>query len=195
MSQCKASSLYDHLAHCFIVFKDVHLRLALRRICVCGDVVHTRQLVNISISLLFGFGCVTPRTVSCCRIVVGVLALFDERNTFITTSHKSRAGNTSIRNPASNEVISDSVVLRDTDICFLHIQLMVTSVRLPKIHKTLPEGFSSSQGLQENLSRETKPVDNAKQCCPHDKIVGSHLCDECMKSILPIVCHMPESML
>ena len=52
----------------------------------------------------------------------------------------------SMRNPASKEMISDSVELWDTDVCFLHIQLIGTNVRLPKIHKTLPEvDFESSR--------------------------------------------------
>ena len=33
MSHCGASSLYDHLDHCFVVFKDIHL-LSLIRISV-----------------------------------------------------------------------------------------------------------------------------------------------------------------
>ena len=65
--------------------------------------------------------------------------LIVERNTSITMSRRSRAGKSSMRNPASNETISDSVELLDTDDCFLHLQLMGTNVRLPKIHKTLPE--------------------------------------------------------
>ena len=36
-----------------------------RLICVRGDVVHMRQLINISVPFLFGFGFVIPRTVSC----------------------------------------------------------------------------------------------------------------------------------
>ena len=43
--------------------------------------------------------------------LVGGLVLIAERYTSITTSHKSRAGNSSIRSPASNETISDSVEL------------------------------------------------------------------------------------
>ena len=49
----------------------------------------------------------------------GRLVLFVERNTSITTSYKSRANNPSIRSPANNEMISDSVELWDTDVCFL----------------------------------------------------------------------------
>ena len=42
---------------------------------------------------------------------VGDFLLFDECNTSITTSHKSRAKVPSIRTPASNEIVSDSVEL------------------------------------------------------------------------------------
>ena len=67
--------------------------------------------------------------------LVSVLELFIERNTSITTSHKSRASDPSVRNPASNEVISDSLELWDTDVCFSHIQQKETNVRHPSIHK------------------------------------------------------------
>ena len=69
VSQCWTSALDDHLDHSFGVFKNVKLRLTLRRVCVCGNVVHMRQLINISVSLLFGVGFVIPcgisQTVSC----------------------------------------------------------------------------------------------------------------------------------
>ena len=85
------------------------------------------------------------QTVSCCGL--GDLILFDERNASITKSHKPRAGNPSIRSPASNQMISDSLELWDTDNCFLHIQLVVTNVRLPeKRHEIHPDvGFESSR--------------------------------------------------
>ena len=93
-----------------------------------------RQFINILFSLLFGFGWVSSWTESCCG-VGWCLVLFDERNTCISTSRQTRAGIPSIRSPASNEIISDSVELWDTDVCFLHIQLTVTNVRLSKIRK------------------------------------------------------------
>ena len=37
-------------------------------------------------------------------------------------------------NPASKEMVSDSVELCETELCFLHIQLIGTNVWLPKIH-------------------------------------------------------------
>ena len=34
MSHCRSSSLYDHLDHCFVVFKDIQHSFLTRRICV-----------------------------------------------------------------------------------------------------------------------------------------------------------------
>ena len=163
--------------------------------CVRRNVDHMRQLINISDFLLFG--CRYSRTVSCLTSVpdagfICVLLLFVERSTSITTSHKSRGGTPSIRSPASNGMISDSPELWDTDVCFLHIQLMVTNVRLPRIPKIPPPSpklILSSEGRQQNLSLGIMPVDNAEPCCPRDNIAGSHLCDDCVKSILPNACH------
>ena len=88
--------------------------------------------------------------------------LFVERNTSITTSQKSRAGNPSIRNPASNKMISDSVEMWDADVCFLHIQLMGTNVRLPKIDKTPREvDFESSRSPAKSESWNKPNL----QCC------------------------------
>ena len=54
-------------------------------------------------------------------------------------SHKSRAGIPSNLNPASKEIISDSGELCETEVCFLHIQLIGTNVWLPKMHNVPPE--------------------------------------------------------
>ena len=53
----------------------------------------------------------------------------------------------------------------------------------------------SPQDRQHSLSLETNPVCNAVQCFPHDNMVENRLCDECKKSALPSVCHMPEAIL
>ena len=62
VSHCRTSSFDSHVDDSFVVFKNVQLRLALKRIWVCGDVIHMRQLINISVSLLFGFGFVISRS-------------------------------------------------------------------------------------------------------------------------------------
>ena len=40
MSHCRASSLYDHLDHCFAVFKDVQQNFLARRIHVQGNKIN-----------------------------------------------------------------------------------------------------------------------------------------------------------
>ena len=53
-------------------------------------------------------------------------------------SLRLRAGIPSMGKPASMEMTSDSVELRNTEVGFLHIQLLGASVRLAKIHKMFP---------------------------------------------------------
>ena len=101
---------------------------------------------------------------------------------------REQAVHSFMSNPASKEMISDSVELWDTDVGFLHIQLMVTD--------TLPEFFfffSTLQGCQQSLSLGINPIENAQLCCPHDNIIRIHFCDESVQSILPIVCRLRES--
>ena len=51
-------------------------------------------------------------------------------NTSITVSHKLSAGIPSYLRPAPNETISDSVLLRETFVCFLQDQLIGTNALL-----------------------------------------------------------------
>ena len=107
-----------------------------------------------------------------------------------------RAGLPSIRKTASKEFFFVSVEVWDTDVRFLHIQLMVTDVRLPKIQKIPSEvDFWVFKVSTKNLSLGIYPVDNAGPCFTHDNIVGNHLCDECMKSTELNVCRKHLSIL
>ena len=74
-------------------------------------------------------------------------------------------------------MISDTVELWDTDVCFLLIQHIGTHVRLPKIHEIPPKVDLSPHDRQQNLSLGVNPIENAEPCFPHDNIVGSHLCE------------------
>ena len=68
-------------------------------------------------------------------------------------SHKSSSGIPSNLNPASIEMISDSVELCETAVCFLHIQLIGTNVWLPKTHNVPPEvDFESSRSPAKSES-------------------------------------------
>ena len=61
-------------------------------------------------------------------------------------SHKSSAGIPSILNPASKEMISDSVELCEHEVCFLHIQMIGTNVWFPNLNNVPPEvDFESSR--------------------------------------------------
>ena len=193
VSHCWTSAFDNHLDNCFVIFKNVQLRLALRRMCVRWNVIQMWQRSTSRFPFRLVLDVFRERSPVSHLFpdagLVGVLVLFVERNTSITTSHKSTTKNPSICSPASNEIISDSVELWDTDVCFLHIQRMVTNARLPKKHKNPPKSTLSPHGHQQNLSPRIYPVDNAEPCCPHDNVDGSHLSDECMMLILANVCH------
>ena len=82
----------------------------------------------------------------------GVWIMFPRTETI--RSHKSRAGIPSNLNPASKEMISDSVELCETDVCFLHTsELIGTNVCLPKTHNVPPEvDFESSRSPAKSES-------------------------------------------
>ena len=67
--------------------------------------------------------------------------------------HKSNANITFILNPASKEMISDSVEMCETEVCSLHIQLIGTNVWLPKMHNVPPDvEFVSSRSPAKSES-------------------------------------------
>ena len=58
-----------------------------------------------------------------------------------------------MRTPASREITSASVEMCETEVCFLHIQLVGTFVRLPKIHRIQPDlDFESSRSSAKSES-------------------------------------------
>ena len=104
----------------------------------------------------------------------------------------------SMRGPASKDISSNSMEQCETEVCFLHIQLSGTNVRLPKIlncvklkpvfcatnllahmfdlrkcTEFLPMLTSSLQGLQQNRNPGTMPICNA--------VLYSHM------TILPVI--------
>ena len=98
-----------------------------------------------------------------------------------------------MRKPASTEIISDSVELGETDVCFLHIQLVGTHVRLPKMHKLPTEAdFESSRSPPKS---ESILIHIVVQCFPHDNTAWSHSCSGYTKSNEPSVCLKLWSML
>ena len=81
----------------------------------------------------------------------------ETRETFPRTdtigSHNSRAGKPFDLSPVSREIISDSVELWETAVCFLHIQFIGPTVWLPKTHNVPPEvDFESSRSPAKSES-------------------------------------------
>ena len=66
-------------------------------------------------------------------------------------SHKASAGLPSNLNPVSKEMISGSVELCETEVCFLHIQLIGTNVWLPKMQNVHVD-FKSSRSPAKSES-------------------------------------------
>ena len=60
-------------------------------------------------------------------------------NTSMTKFHTLSAGTPVNNKPSSHKIICASVLLCETAICFLQDQPLNTNVRLPKMHKILPE--------------------------------------------------------
>ena len=130
---------YDHFDHGFVVLKDAQLRLTLRRVCVLvGYIIHLIQLLNLLLSLTCWVLVLESRSapLSWWLVCLGWTLLLFERSISITVYHRSRAGIQPILKPASSEMISDSVELSETAVCFWHIQLTATNVQLPKNTQT-----------------------------------------------------------
>ena len=74
-------------------------------------------------------------------------------------------------------MISDSVELCETEVCFLNIQLMGTNVWLLETHDVPPEGILNPKSLLQNRILETVPACTVLQYCPHSNNVCLHMCD------------------
>ena len=126
---------------------------------------------------------------------VGISIRWFIPSTSITKSHKSSANKPSIRKPASNDMISDSVELWDTDVCFLRVQLIGSMFDFQKCTKLRLMWILSLQDLLQSLNLEIILICTVVLCFPPNNTGGNHLCNECGKFIVPIVCHMLESIL
>ena len=150
VSHHRTPSFDDHLDHCLVVFKMYNCASHWAEL---AFVVTWSGFDNWSTFWLTFFVELRIKHVQAvsAALLVDDFLLFDECNTSITTSHKSRAGNPSIRKTSiqRNNIRFCgavrhwrlSVELWDTDVCFLHIELMGTNARISKIHKTLPRGW------------------------------------------------------
>ena len=185
VSHCRPSACNDHLYHSFVVSE----RCAFEGTWSTFD----RSTFWCNTCLIL---CVlwisTPVSRVHAWVGFGILGVVP--STSITKSHMSSAEKPSMRNPASNDMISDFVELWDTEVCFLHIQLNGTNVRLPKMHKTPPDvDFESSRSPAKSESWKIL-VYIVVLYFPRNNIACIHMCDECKRSNDIIVSHMLWSM-
>ena len=144
-----------HESHCWTSSFDDHLFSQLRCLRKCTTMIFSERCAFertwstldgstfwSNTCLIFGVLWVSS-PVSRVLAWVGFGILWVVPSTSMTKYQKSSASKPSIRKPASNDMISDSVELWDTDVCFLHIQLFGANVRLPKMHKTPPDASRS----------------------------------------------------
>ena len=152
------SSLYTHLDHCFVVLQHIQQSFLMRRSWrlrehaehfskhwrvhqiarLARDLCHGRQRVS---SFYHGFWVVFPRTKT-------------------IRSHKSRAGIPSNLNPASKEMILDSVELcGNWSLLHTHPTYWNKCV-IPKMHSVPPEvDFESSRSPREiRVLKQSQPA-------------------------------------
>ena len=92
-------------------------------------------------------------------------------NISMIVSHRFIAGMPSMRNPASSDFLSASVLLWETTVCFLHAHEIGTNVCDRNIHITSPELIVSLWDVLQNRRHGILQI-----CCPlldsqHDNAV------------------------
>ena len=152
--------------HGFIVLKDIQHSIGTRMCSAWWNVINIGQ-IEIGVCswnlLRFCDWGVADRFPRGSLTSLVVLVWFGEEwNTSITKSQRSRAGIPSMRKLASRELISASVELCETEVCFLHIQLIGTNVWLPKMQRIPPDfDFESSRSPAKSESWNNPHL----QCC------------------------------
>ena len=110
----------------------------------------TESIFSITLILSWDLWCFL-KSLTGCPVLSEIWETLPKTET--TRSHNSRASKPSNLNPVSKEIISDSVELCDTAVCFLDIQLIGTNVWLPKMHNVPPEvDFESSRSPAKSES-------------------------------------------
>ena len=137
VSHCWTSTSNHNLDYCIFVLENAQLRLTLRNVRLWGRGPHATTGQHLGSPFVWVWICFANNFLPhICFQMRGYLVFsYCSWSTILLspTSHKWKARNPSIRSPASNEIIADSVELWDTDVCFLHIQLMESTETLPEV--------------------------------------------------------------
>ena len=176
VSHCWTSATEDHLDHRFIFFKKCR---------ASHQIEKTSRLRKHNRRCIIQDRCAELESLVGCWYVFFIMChaasfpaffsldfldwLEEECHTSRTRSQRSRAGIPYMRKPASREMISASVELCETEVCFSHIQLIRTNVCLPNKHNILLRSILRVQGLRPSQSPETVAVCIVVPCFTHDK--------------------------
>ena len=133
MSHCWTPAFDYHLNHGFSVLKNEQNCTRMRKIHVRRHTVNMIQIKNVVLGWNLGL---VLRVLVWCGIMQQV-SLYRQTFGFIESpnSKDQELGIPSMRKPASRKIISASVELCETEVCFLHIQLIGTNVWLSKMHR------------------------------------------------------------
>ena len=128
MSRRRASAFDDHLYHRFVVCEKKKICDSFSKRCAFEGTwsMFDRSTFWSNTCLIFGCAFDFYTSFPCARL--GWFWYFVRHTQYFNNqTHESSAQvNHPFANPASNDTISDSVELWDTDACFLHIQLIGT---------------------------------------------------------------------
>ena len=120
--------LWHHFKHCFVILKNVQHRAKSIKISVRRDIINITQIKTVvlvwNLGLVLGVlvWCDVTRRVSSYLIFESVGSIWWGMKYFNHQFQRSRAGIPSMRKPASREIISASVELCESEVCFLSIQ-------------------------------------------------------------------------
>ena len=100
-----------------------------------------------------------------------------------------------MRKAASRDISSASVELCETEVCFLHIQLIGTNDRLPKMHR-IPPDFDFESSMSPAKSESCNYPESALLCCVSHTAIVSVTCVMNVRELnAPNVCRMLLSIL
>ena len=158
---CKTTTFDKHFDYRLIVLIDIQHSTGTRMLSIWWNVIN---VCRNDVGVLDWDGVMHVWLDNCRRVSTGPCVLFcTEWNTWITKSHTVRARTPSMRKPASTEMISASVELCETDVGYLHIQLVDTNVWLPKnTQDTSWCWFWVSKSPAKSVMKQSK---SALLCC------------------------------
>ena len=146
MSHRWTSAFDDHVDHGFIILKDIQHGIGTRM----WNVIDFGQ-IEIGVRGWNLFSLVWLR--NCRQVSLWLSYIFGFVCFVLTKSKRSSAGIPSMRKPASREITSASVEPCESEVCFLHIQLIGTNVWLPKMHNVPPDvDFEASRSPAKSES-------------------------------------------